>query len=325
MISIVVPIYNGEKYIEDCLKSIFNQTYEEWELILIDNASTDDSLKLCKIYAAQDDRIQLLHQHRNVGVSIARNLGMEKARGEYVTFIDVDDWVAPNYLETLLTLKMNRNADMVICGYQKVYDREQREKPKKQEYGVVEEYDSKGYLENYFLKGNTHCWGVLYEQKLLEGVCFQKRLSIGEDMLFLMEVAGRADNIIVCDYEGYYYYINENGAMNKKFTASYMDQIYCWEKALKKVQEICPKLEAQVESILVVSVLLVVGKLSVLTPEERQEYQREEAFCYEAFQKYSKRNEIKKYLPKGYLIKVLIYRFFPKVYMTLYGKMRQMR
>ena len=322
MISIVVPIYNGEKYIEDCLKSIFNQTYEEWEMILIDNASTDDSLKICKSYAAKDDRIQLLHQHHNVGVSVARNLGMEKARGEFVTFIDVDDWVAPDYLETLLVVAKDEKADMVICSYQKVYDIDRSKKPKKQQCCKIKQYDTESYLEQYFLEGNTHCWGVLYERKLLESVSFQKGLSIGEDMLFLMGIIGRTDKIVVCDYAGYYYYINENGAMNKKFTASYMDQIYCWEKALKKVQEDYPKLETKVESILVVSILLVVGKLSGLSREERNQYPEEERFCYDSFLRYSKKKGIHKYLPKGYSMKVWMYRYFPKVYMTMYGKIR---
>ena len=323
MISIIVPIYNGEKYIEDCLKSIFVQTYEEWELILIDNASTDDSLELCKMYAAQDDRIQVLHQHHNKGVSVARNLGIEKARGEFITFIDVDDWVACDYLEKLVSVQKEKKAGMIICEYQKSYDKDRIDKKSnKHEYHELREYNTREYLDRYFLEGNTHCWGVLYERNLLDGIRFKKGMSIGEDMLFLMEVAGQAEKIVVSNYKGYYYYINENGAMKKKFTPSYMDQIYCWEKALQKIQEKYPELVTKVESILVVSVLLVVGKLSELTKEERLQYQKEEVFCYETFKKYSKKKEIKKYLPAGYPIKVWIYRHFPQMYLSLYGRLR---
>ena len=122
MISIVVPIFNGEKYIEDCVKSILYQTYQDWELILIDNASLDESLQVCKNFACKDDRIQVLQQHRNMGVSAARNLGIEKARGEYITFIDIDDWVEPDYLERLVALQQKKKADMVVCEYSKVFD-----------------------------------------------------------------------------------------------------------------------------------------------------------------------------------------------------------
>ena len=122
MISIIVPVYNGEKYIDDCVKSILVQTYQDWELILIDNASTDNSLQLCKKMASQDDRIEVLQQHRNMGVSVARNLGIEKARGDYVTFVDVDDWIEKEYLENLLDTLEKEKADVVIGDYAKVYD-----------------------------------------------------------------------------------------------------------------------------------------------------------------------------------------------------------
>lgn len=345
MISIVVPIYNGEKYIEDCIKSIWRQTYQNWELIIIDNASTDDSFILCKDFACRDDRIQVLHQHYNIGVSVARNLGIEKARGKYITFIDVDDWVEDDYLERLLAMQKKKNADMVICEYNKVGDREREilknqrrnkvntanratESPDKDTQETnkgkyhIKVYESKDYLERYFLKGNTHCWGVLFDRELLYGIYFPKGMSIGEDMLFLLEVAENAKTIVVTDYKGYYYYINESGAMNKKFTPGYMDQITCWEKALCKIRESYPELVARVESILVVSVLLVVGKLSELGKEERKQYIDEENKCYETFLKYGKKKEIQKFLPGGYPLKVFIYRYFPEVYIFLYGKLK---
>ena len=327
MISIVVPIYNGEKYIEDCIRSILLQTYQDWELILIDNASEDDSLGMCKEYARQDDRIEVLHQHRNVGVSAARNLGIEKARGEYITFVDVDDWITQDYLERLLYLLKEKKSDMVICKYTKVYDADRKQVEQKSTIGPNDKiqgviYNTKDYLENYFLNGNTHCWGVLYDRNLLDGINFPKGISIGEDMLFLLEVAEKAQSIVVTEYKGYFYYINESGAMKKKFTASYMDQITCWEKALQKVREMYPHLIAKVESILVVSVLLVVGKLAELDKKDRIAYKEQEAKCYAIFMEYAQKKEIRKYLPSGYPLKVCMYRFFPQVYISLYGRLK---
>lgn len=327
MISIVVPIYNGEKYIEDCIRSILLQTYQDWELILIDNASEDDSLGMCKEYARQDDRIEVLHQHRNVGVSAARNLGIEKARGEYITFVDVDDWIRRDYLEQLLHLLKEKKSDMVICGYTKVYDADRKlieEKSAISSNDEIQEivYNTKDYLENYFLNGNTHCWGVLYDRNLLDGINFPKGISIGEDMLFLLEVAEKAQSIVVTEYKGYFYYINESGAMKKKFVVSYMDQITCWEKALKKIRETYPQLITRVESILVVSILLVVGKLAELEKKDRINYKEEEAKCYTLFMEYAQKKEIRKYLPSGYPLKVCIYRFFPQAYIALYGRLK---
>ena len=344
MISIVVPIYNGEKYIEDCIESILKQTYSDWELILIDNASTDDSYEICKEFADRDDRIQVFHQYRNVGVSAARNLGIEKSKGEFVTFIDADDWVETDYLERLLAIQKKKKADLVICEYQKAYDKDREilrnrfgnkkvfmKSAKSNADGCAEQerkkcqlkvYDVKEYLEKYFLKGNTHCWGVLFTREALSGIYFPKGITIGEDMLFLMDVVWEARTIVVTNYKGYYYYINESGAMKKKFTSSYMDQITCWEKALEKMKEEYPELIVIVESILVVSVLLVVGKLAELSKNERKQYIEEEKSCYESLKKYSEKKEIRKFLPSGYPLKVFVYKHFPNVYVFLYGKLR---
>lgn len=341
MISIVVPVYNGEKYIEDCLKSILFQTYTDWELLLIDNASTDNSLQMCRDYAVRDERVQVLHQHHNMGVSVARNLGIEKARGEFITFIDIDDWIEPDYLEKMYSVQKKKNADMIICEYYKAFDKDrellkdsQQKKPTVISKKDIEEerqekkkfqlkvYESKEYLDKYFLKGNTHCWGVLFERELLDGIYFPKGITIGEDMLFLLAIAQKAKTIVVTNYKGYYYYINEDGAMKKKFTPSYMDQIVCWEKALKIIEANYPELITKTESIIVVSILLVVGKLSELSKEERKQYAVEEAACYQAFQKYAQKKEIRKFLPKGYPLKTLIYSNFPKGYIWLYGKIK---
>ena len=342
MISIVVPIFNGEKYIEDCLKSILMQTYIDWELLLIDNASEDGSLRICKEYASKDDRIQVFQQHRNMGVSAARNLGMEKARGEFVTFIDIDDWIEEDYLERLLAIQKQKNADMVICGYQKAYEKDREElqglwKEKVsvrtgeragiesvfKETGDSLVYGTEEYLEHYFLEGNTHCWGVLYERPLLEGVQFPKGLTIGEDMLFLLEIAQKAKTKVVTEYQGYHYYINENGAMKKKFTISYMDQIVCWEKALKNIESCYPKLTVKVTSIVIVSILLVVGKIAELNTEERKEFEEAQKTCYNSLLKYTKEKGVHSFLPRGYSLKVFVYQHFPSVYIKLYGSLRK--
>ena len=326
MISIVVPVYNAEEYLKKCIDSILAQTYPNWELVLIDNGSTDESMEICRSYAQRDVRISAFHQYRNQGVSVARNLGMERCSGEFITFIDADDWVRRDYLEKLVKLQKKQAADMVICGYQRVYaedrNKEIEETDKNGRY-LIRKYNVEQYLKHYLLEGNPHCWGVLYKSSLLEQLRFPSGITIGEDLLFILEAALRAEKIAVTDYPGYQYYINTSGAMLKKFTPSYMDQITCWEKALKRIEDTYPALTTKVESILAVSVLLVVGKISELEPAERREYKKEEEECYTAFLKYGKKKEIRKYLPAGYPLKVVIYRFFPKGYIFLYGTLKK--
>ncbi len=120
MISIIVPVFNTEKYLRECIESILAQTYESFELILIDDGSTDHSWKICVEYQERDNRIKAFHK-KNSGVSSARNLGLQKARGEYISFCDSDDVIVPNLYEILLKLLVQYDADRVCGGYEYIY------------------------------------------------------------------------------------------------------------------------------------------------------------------------------------------------------------
>lgn len=118
LISVVVPVYNAEKYLEQCVQSIRAQTYANWELILVDDGSTDASPQNCDIWQGQDARIRVLHQP-NSGVSRARNAGINAVKGKYLAFVDADDWVEPSYLATLYRTLISQSADLAVCC---VYD-----------------------------------------------------------------------------------------------------------------------------------------------------------------------------------------------------------
>lgn len=115
-ISIIVPIYNSEKYLKQCIESLITQTFKNIEIILINDGSTDKSKQICEEYAVKDDRIKLINKN-NEGVSVARNIGIKIATGKYIAFIDSDDWLEPIYLETLYNEISKNNADLVICNY----------------------------------------------------------------------------------------------------------------------------------------------------------------------------------------------------------------
>lgn len=326
MISVVMPVYNAEDYLKKSIESILHQTYPVWELILVDNGSEDDSFKICQDYAKKEERIQALHQYQNKGVSAARNLGLEKATGDYVTFLDADDWIAEDYFEQLVRSAKETQADMLVCQYKKVYDADREnqggaveEELQEQQKNATKVYEQKEYVEHCLLNGYTHCWGVLYKRSLLDGIRFPARITIGEDVLFLIDTVLHAEKIVVTEYAGYRYYINENGAMNRKFTPSYMDQILCWQKAKEKLVEKYPAVENKINSILVVSTMLVVGKLAALSKEELNDFQKEQEECKSVIQEYGRMKEVLKMLPSGYALKVMIYKTFPGLYMKLYG------
>ena len=115
-VSIVIPVYNVEKYLARCIQSVINQTYENIEIILVDDGSMDSSGKLCDTYKMKDNRIKVIHQ-RNLGVSAARNVGLDLAEGDSITFIDADDYVAENYIETLVNLMKKEKAEISILSY----------------------------------------------------------------------------------------------------------------------------------------------------------------------------------------------------------------
>ena len=120
LISVIVPIYNVEKYINRCIDSIIEQTYTNLEIILVDDGSTDNSGSICDEYAKKDNRIKVIHKE-NGGVSSARNVGLDTAIGQYITFVDSDDYIEKKYCEILLKTLKKQKADCVACGYNRIY------------------------------------------------------------------------------------------------------------------------------------------------------------------------------------------------------------
>ncbi|MDR0914209.1 MAG: glycosyltransferase [Oscillospiraceae bacterium] len=121
MISVIIPVYNVEKYLKRCVDSVLAQTYQDFEIILVDDGSTDNGGKLCDEYAALNDRIRTIHQ-ANGGLSAARNTGIDEANGEYISFIDSDDWIAETFLEVLYNTAVNNNADISTVRYYEIWE-----------------------------------------------------------------------------------------------------------------------------------------------------------------------------------------------------------
>lgn len=119
LISVIVPVYNVEKYLDKCVDSIVNQTYKNLEIILVDDGSPDNCPKMCDNWAKKDKRIKVIHKE-NGGVSSARNVGIDNAKGEYIGFVDSDDWTEKKYIQKLYEVLIQENADIALCGYNRV-------------------------------------------------------------------------------------------------------------------------------------------------------------------------------------------------------------
>ena len=118
-ISVIVPVYKAEKFLSNCIKSILNQTYHDLEVILVDDGSPDSSGQICEEYAKKDNRIKVIHQ-KNAGVAAARNVGLDLATGDYITFVDSDDYIRPQMYEKMLKCAQNNHCDLVMCDCMKV-------------------------------------------------------------------------------------------------------------------------------------------------------------------------------------------------------------
>lgn len=186
-ISIIVPVYNNEKYIDECVESVLCQTYENWELILINDGSTDNSLSVCEKYK-KDCRVKVVSQE-NSGVSATRNKGIELATGDYVTFIDSDDFVSNDYCSLLFSF-MSENVSMVVLGLQKLMS---DGKLKKIRHRLKEGYYSFAELQDKIIDDGTlsgftlhSTCSVLYRKELLinNSIYFNSEIKYNEDGLF---------------------------------------------------------------------------------------------------------------------------------------------
>lgn len=215
MISIIIPVYKVERQIEKCVDSILRQTYTDWELLLIDDGSPDKSGKICDEYARNDKRIRVIHK-TNGGVSSARNVGLDVAKGKWIVFVDSDDWCEENYLLDFINVsEILDDNDIVLQGRKNevngkvVGTLSLREKT----YGNVCE----AMLENDLLTfGAPYC--KLYSNRLIQkfGIRFPKGYSYGEDTTFFFKVLSLSKRIITTSKCNYHYVDAVVGSLSKK-------------------------------------------------------------------------------------------------------------
>ena len=208
-ISVIVPVYKAEEYLERCVDSLLAQTHSNLEVILIDDGSPDGSGAICDAYAARDSRVVVIHQE-NAGPSAARNAGLERLSGDYVTFADSDDYVDADYCEYLLTLALRHGADMTQCGAWEEDGSAVRVLGPDED--IVLEAGLKSMQgRNWHTYGNT-IWGKLYRHEIIRSARLDSRCCIGEDLHFNFQ-ALREAGAIVMGREAKYHYVLTEGSL----------------------------------------------------------------------------------------------------------------
>ena len=213
LISVIVPIYNVEKYLTKCIESIINQTYKNLEIILVDDGSPDKSPIICDEYAKKDNRIKVIHK-KNGGLSDARNYGMSLATGEYISFIDSDDYIDEEMYEKMIFELINNDSDIVSCAINNVYS-------DRVESSYIEErvYDTELALKNLILGRdlNQTVWNKLYKKDVINGILFEKG-KINEDDFWTYQVFANSKKIITLNKPLYNYIHRESSIMGQGYS-----------------------------------------------------------------------------------------------------------
>ncbi|WP_160558381.1 glycosyltransferase family 2 protein [Parablautia muri] len=342
LISVIVPVYNGQDFLFNCIKSIEAQTYPNLEVIIINDGSTDQTEAVCENAAYQYDNIQLIGLG-DEGVSAARNAGITAAKGEYITFVDADDRLLPRALQLLYESLVETNSDIAGCSFESWSSEQQWEQilEKETNEGIRAEIEKSGtqiysgasFISEGILKGNSRCWSKLYKRTLIGDIRFRRGLTIGEDMLFLVDLLPQVKKIVEIPYKGYGYYQNPAGAMNRAFRPEYMDQIICWELARDRIdcmweavsgkETVKPELAAKkarvhATTILIMAVMLTAGKLALLSGKERRRQAEYIKKCHATLQRELQVPGAYEQLSAGYKVKAKLFCAMPDVYLWLY-------
>lgn len=323
LLSVIVPVYNGERYLTNCIDSIAKAIEGiNAEVIVINDGSTDGTGFVCHDLAEEYDFLKVLNL-RDEGVSVARNKGFKQSSGEYVTFVDADDTVKPDMFAKLLDVAKSTNADITGCGFEIIHKLGECPEGEPVPNRFVE-YSPQDFIFDQMLgRNNTRCWSKLYKRSIAQGIEFLPNLTIGEDIIYSATAAKKSSKIVeISNYCGYNYYINSEGAMNRKFRPSYMDQIKCWEfleEIIKTYEDYDSRGKVMLYAKMMMSCLLVASKIAMLSAKERTQFHDEIGKCKETLRMaLSLCPEAFDTLDKGYKIKVTMFMKTPSLYLNLY-------
>lgn len=243
LISVIVPIYNVEKYLARCVDSIVNQTYKNLEIILVNDGSPDLCPQMCDDYAEKDSRIKVVHK-KNGGLSDARNAGMAVAKGEYISFIDSDDYVSDDFFECLLDVMNKENSDIAECSVVKLYEDNRFD-----EFSddlSVKTYDTQDAMsaliaENPF---HQHVWNKLYKTELVRDIPYAVG-KLNEDEFWTYQVFGRANKVSKFNKTMYYYFQRSSSIMGVGYNIRRLDALEGKANRQKYIENNFPELSTQ--------------------------------------------------------------------------------
>lgn len=244
MISVIVPLYNVEQYVGYCIESILAQTYKDFELILVDDGSIDNSFTRCQDYSIQDSRIRIIQQE-NAGVSAARNTGIENAKGEYIAFIDADDLVPQDYLDYLLS-GMRSDVLLTMCSHARVLNYDYEFPAIQESFKILSAQESANRLLNGYFP--VCVWGGLFKRSLIGDLRFKVGVRNNEDKLFLYQYLLKNENGLISfsNEKRYGYMVREGSAARQGWNGN-LDVVKVADQMLEETEKTHPEWRAQAE------------------------------------------------------------------------------
>lgn len=240
-VSIIVPVYQVEDYIERCIKSLISQTYKNIEIILVDDGSTDKSGEICDKFAKQDNRIIVIHKS-NEGVSSTRNKGIDISTGNYITFVDADDYIDKEYVKILIDMCLKEQVDISIIGTKDWVNKRIINQSRKLNKKISKKEGIKELIDNIYFA--CVIWGKIYKRELFDDIRFNNKTIIAEDMEIIYRLIDKAENGIYVNTEQllYNYEVRENSALHKKITKDHVKEIVILEDFMKFINDNYPEL-----------------------------------------------------------------------------------
>lgn len=287
LISVIIPVYKVEEYLDRCVKSIQKQTYENLEIILVDDGSPDNCGKMCDEYAKEDSRIKVIHKE-NGGLSDARNAGIEIATGNYIAFVDSDDFVSHDYIEYMYKMIIENDVKLAISGIMNIW----KNTPITEGiHTTAQVLTPKETFENFlFAKGiEISAYGKLYHKSLWEEIRFPKG-KVYEDTAIMYKIIEQAQKIVYGDKQCYYY-IARVGSISKQqgFNKNEEDYIVHTNQMLKFIEEKYPELQTAIHRFDVYAKFRILRMLIHTNPRDKQmekeyvksikKYRKEVFFC----------------------------------------------
>ena len=222
LISVIVPIYKVEAYLDRCVSSIVGQTYKNLEVVLVDDGSPDNCPSMCDAWAAKDMRIKVIHKE-NGGLSDARNAGLAIATGDYISFVDSDDWIDESMLQTMVDVLQTEKADIVECGVSYI-DESGTVLRVRSCHDELQLFDKYGALRALVRESEVFqtVWNKLYRKELLDGILFEVG-KLNEDDYWTYQIFDRADKIAAINIPLYFYYQRNSSIMGEGYSVKRLD------------------------------------------------------------------------------------------------------